>query len=66
MYKYIHKPTRIGGLISEGVLLNRSKVRLHLANKNENEMISNLKNVYYLYSSLLNIVSLILLNDYEI
>ena len=62
----MNKPTRISGLISEGVLLSRSKVRLHLANKNKNEVILNLKNIYYLYSSPLNFASLILLNDYKI
>lgn len=43
---------KIRRLILEEVLLGRGKVRLHLANKNKDRAILNLKNVYYLSSSL--------------
>lgn len=60
------RPIRIGGSTSEGVSPGRGKVRLRLANKNEDGVILNLKNVYYLPSSPSNLVSLVLLNDHGI
>ncbi len=44
----------------------RGKFRLRLANDNEDKVILNLKNVYYLPSSPSNLVSLALLNDHGI
>lgn len=50
----------------EKVSPGREKVRLRLANDNEDRVILNLKNVYYLPSSLSNLVSLTLLNNHGI
>ena len=66
MYKYMERPTRIGGSTSEGVLLGRGKVRLRLANDNKDGVILNLKNIYYLPSNPSNLVSLALLNNHGI
>lgn len=66
MHDYTERPTRIGGSTSERVLPGRGKVRLRPANDNEDGAILNLKNVYYLPSSLSNLVSLALLNDHGI
>ena len=66
MHDYTERPTRIGGSTSEGVSPGRGKVCLHLANNNEDRVILNLKNVYYLPNSPSNLVSLALLNDHGI
>ena len=66
MHDYTERPTRIGGSTSEGVSSGRGKVRLRLANDNEDGAILNFKNVYYLPSSPSNLVSLAFLHDHGI
>lgn len=57
---------RIKRSMSKEVLLDRSKVRLCLANKNKDIAILNLKNIHYLPSNPSNLVNFALLNDCRI
>lgn len=66
VYEYIKMPTRIGRSMSEGFLLNKSKIRLRFAKMNNDRAILNLKYIYYLPSSASNLVSLVFLNDHRI
>lgn len=67
MTDYCKRPTRIKGSTSDGLSLGHGKMRLRLSLENRLErVILDLKDVYYLPSSLSNLVSLGLLNDHDI
>lgn len=62
----MERPTRIRRSKLEKISPDREKFQLHLANDNENKVILNLKNIYYLSSSSSNLVSFAPLNNHEI
>lgn len=65
--KYQAQPTKIGGLISDGIFIGRGSIRLRLGLKNSFErLILKIKNVYYFLKSFSNFISLGLLNNSDI
>lgn len=67
MTDFTEKPTKIGRLIVDNISLRCRIVQIRLALKDENEeIILNLQDIYYLSNNLSNLISLSLLNDVSI
>ncbi len=64
MTHFAERPTRVGGLTSDGVSPGRGTVWIRLALEDRTEgVILNLQNIYYVSNSPSNLISLSLLND---
>lgn len=67
MTEYYKKPTKIGSLMLDSILLDWKKVKLWLNFENGLEgIILDLKDIYYLSSSPSNLIGLGLLNNHNI
>lgn len=67
MTNFYNKQIQIGSFIANKILPGQEKIRLCLSQKNSTkEMVLNLKDVFFLLSSLCNLISLALLNNNRI
>lgn len=67
MTELYNKLIQIGSFISDGILPDQRKVRFYLSQRDGTERaIFDLKDIFFLPSSLYNLVSLALLNNHDI
>ena len=67
LIEYLARPTKVVGSTSDGILQGYGTVKIRLVKKDgSKKVILNFQNVFYLLNSLLNLISLGLLNDTNI